>query len=199
MSQIHITDEQQAVSNVSFDRPFHLVSRAPRDLYSIYALEQPLQPGDVLTLTFAVAHTTRRLPRLATSPRSSPTTAPSSTPATSRRSATTSAVRDRRSAPPPRRAARPASKRWRPRGDPVHSRMNLFTPNADWITYHTVVSTSRRSDRDRAGLSAAHVDRARPPLLRIQHGRDAHRWIFSPISRRATRRARRSTAGRTGR
>jgi ABC-2 type transport system permease protein len=28
------------------------------------------------------------------------------------------------------------------RGDSVHSRMNLFTPNADWITYHTVVSTS---------------------------------------------------------
>src|SRR6185312_15275116 len=59
MSQIHITDEQQAVSNVSFDRPFHLVSQAPRDLYSIYQLEQPLQPGDVMTMTFSVAHTTK--------------------------------------------------------------------------------------------------------------------------------------------
>ncbi len=45
--------------SVSFDRPFHLVSRAPRDLYSIYALEQPLAPGDVVTLTFSVSHTTR--------------------------------------------------------------------------------------------------------------------------------------------
>ena len=28
------------------------------------------------------------------------------------------------------------------RGDPVHSRINLFSANSDWITYHTVVSTS---------------------------------------------------------
>ncbi len=28
------------------------------------------------------------------------------------------------------------------RGDSLHSRRNLFTPNADWITYHTIVSTS---------------------------------------------------------
>ena len=54
MSQIHLVDEQQAVSKVSFDRPFHLVSQAPRDLYSIYQLEQPLEPGEVLTMTFHV-------------------------------------------------------------------------------------------------------------------------------------------------
>ena len=29
-----------------------------------------------------------------------------------------------------------------PRGDPVQSRVNLFSPQSDWITYHTVVSTS---------------------------------------------------------
>ena len=28
------------------------------------------------------------------------------------------------------------------RGDPRESRVNLFTANSDWITYHTVVSTS---------------------------------------------------------
>ena len=42
--------------NVQFDRPFHLVSSAPRDLYSIYALDQPLAPGEVVTLTFVVAY-----------------------------------------------------------------------------------------------------------------------------------------------
>ena len=41
------------------------------------------------------------------------------------------------------------------RGDPVGSRTNLFSPESDWITYHTVVSTSDRSDRARARLSAA--------------------------------------------
>ncbi len=140
ISQIHITDEQQAVSNVQFDRPFHLVSRAPRDLYSIYALDQPLAPGDVLTLTFAVSHTSRgfrdgnELAELAYNgtffdsgffpqigydknfeiddPR--------------RR-------REEHLGPLVEMAAR---------GDPVHSRINLFTANSDWITYHTVVSTS---------------------------------------------------------
>jgi len=29
-----------------------------------------------------------------------------------------------------------------PRGEPVHSRINLFNTDSDWITYHTVVSTS---------------------------------------------------------
>ncbi len=59
ISEIHITDEQQSVSKVQFDRPFHVVSRSPRDLYTIYALEQPLAPGEVLKLNFAVSHTTR--------------------------------------------------------------------------------------------------------------------------------------------
>src|SRR6202008_2386145 len=29
-----------------------------------------------------------------------------------------------------------------PRGDPYYSQVNLFRPDSDWITYHTVVSTS---------------------------------------------------------
>ena len=45
ISEIHITDENQSVTNVKFDRPFHLVSTTPRDLYSIYALDQPLGAG----------------------------------------------------------------------------------------------------------------------------------------------------------
>jgi ABC-2 type transport system permease protein len=35
ISQIHLTDVRQSVSDVQFDRPFHLVSRAPRNLYAI--------------------------------------------------------------------------------------------------------------------------------------------------------------------
>jgi ABC-2 type transport system permease protein len=33
MSEIHLTDQHEAVSGVKFDRPFHLVSRAARNLY----------------------------------------------------------------------------------------------------------------------------------------------------------------------
>jgi ABC-2 type transport system permease protein len=36
----------------------------------------------------------------------------------------------------------PALEEMVPRGEPVHSRIDLFTTNSDWITYHTVVSTS---------------------------------------------------------
>src|SRR6185437_8323923 len=137
---VHVTDEQHAATNVHFDRPFHLVSRAARDLYSIYALEQPLAPGEVLTMTFSVAHASH-------------------------------GFRDANEAPElayngtffdagffpligydagfeiddPRRRLEEtlgALVEMAPRGDSVHSRINLFTANAYWITYHTIVSTS---------------------------------------------------------
>ena len=140
ISEIHLTDEQQSVDSVRFDRPFHLVRRAPNDLYAIYALERPLSPGEVVTLSFSVSHTTKGFrdgheppefayngtffdagyfPQLGydagfelDDPR--------------RR-------REEHLGPLVEMAAR---------GDSVHDRINLFTPHADWITYHTVVSTS---------------------------------------------------------
>ena len=139
--QIHITDEQQSVSNVQFDRPFHLVSRAPRDLYSIYALDRPLAPGDVLTLTFSVGHTTRGFRDGNEAARSSPTTAHSSTPATFPRLVTTRASRSTiRAAAAKRNLQR--WKRW-PRAESPSTPASISLPtNSDWITYHTVVSTS---------------------------------------------------------
>lgn len=140
MSQIHITDEQESVSNVSFDRPFHLVSRAPRDLYSIYELEKPLQPGEVVTMTFTVSHTTHGF-------------RDGNEPA---QFAYNGTFFDASYFPqlgydaafeiddPRRRREEQLGPlvEMAPRGDSVHSRMNLFTPNADWITFHTIVSTS---------------------------------------------------------
>jgi ABC-2 type transport system permease protein len=140
ISTVHITDQHQSVSQVQFDRPFHLVSRAPRDLYSIYALDRPLAPGEALTLTFSVGHTSR-------------------------------GFRDGNEAPefayngtffdadyfpqigynqgfeiddPRRRREQTLGplEEMAPRGEPVHSRINLFNTDSDWITYHTVVSTS---------------------------------------------------------
>ena len=140
ISQIHITDEQQSVSNVQFDRPFHLVSRARRDLYSIYALEQPLAPGDVLTLTFSVSHTTHGFKD-------------GNEPA---QFAYNGTFFDQGFFPqigydqnyelddPRRRREEHLGQleEMAPRGEPVHSRLNLFVPTSDWITFHTVVSTS---------------------------------------------------------
>ena len=59
ISQIHITNQQQSVSAVRFDCPFHVVSSSPRALYTIYQLEQPLAPGDKINLNFQVGYTSR--------------------------------------------------------------------------------------------------------------------------------------------
>jgi len=140
ISQIHISDEQQSVSNVRFDRPFHLLSRAARDLYTIYALDRPLAPGDVLTLTFSVGHTTRGF-------------RDGNEPAEFAHNGTffdsgyfpLIGYDEGFEIDDPRRRREEhlgPLEEMAPRGEPVHSRINLFSTNSDWITYHTVVSTS---------------------------------------------------------
>jgi ABC-2 type transport system permease protein len=140
ISQVHITDQFESVSQVQFDRPFHRVSASPRNLYSIYALDQPLGIGEVVTLTFAVSHTSKGFrdgneqaefayngsffgqeffPTIGYNPQIE--------------------IDD------PRRRREEhlgALEEMPERGNPRASRINLFTANSDWITYHTVVSTS---------------------------------------------------------
>lgn len=43
-----------------------------------------------------------------------------------------------------------------PRGDPMHSRINSFTKNADWISYHAILSTSG----DQVGIAPGYLERA---------------------------------------
>jgi ABC-type transport system involved in multi-copper enzyme maturation permease subunit len=140
ISEIHLTDLQETVSQVKFDRPFHRVSSSARNWYSIYGLEKPLAPGEVVTLTFAVGHTTRGFrdghepaeyayngtffdqgffPGIGYNPQAE--------------------IDD-----PRRRREEHLGEleNMAHRGDPVQSRVNLFTPNSDWITYHSIVSTS---------------------------------------------------------
>jgi ABC-2 type transport system permease protein len=139
IAQIHITDQMQSISNVQFDRPFHLVSRAPRDLYSIYQLETPLAPGDQLNLTFKVGYQSRGFrdnnerPELAYNgmffdasyfPYIGYTTNLELDDPRRRREENLGPLTDL-----PRR------------GDPWGSVTNLFTPDSDWISYRTVVST----------------------------------------------------------
>jgi ABC-2 type transport system permease protein len=140
MSQIHVTDMHQTVREVKFDRPFHLVSRSPRDAYSIYELEQPLPPGESLSMTFAVGWTSRGF-------RDGNEIA---------QFAHNGTFFDQEFFPwigyssqveldDPRRRREQhlgAQEEMAARGDEQHSRLNLFTSNSDWVTYHTVVSTS---------------------------------------------------------
>jgi ABC-2 type transport system permease protein len=139
IQQVHITDQMQSLSNVQFDRPFHLVSRAPRDLYSIYQLETPLAPGDKLDLTFKVGYQTHGFrdgnerPELAYNgmffdssyfPYIGYNSGIELDDPRRRREEKLGPLTD-----------------LPPRGDPWGSVTNIFTTDSDWISYHTVVST----------------------------------------------------------
>jgi hypothetical protein len=138
--QIHVTDAHESVSNVSFDRPFHLVSQAPRNAYTIYQLDTPLAPGEVVTMSFDVGHQTKGF-RDGNEPAQF---AYNGTffdfeyfPYIGYR--TDGEIDDPRRR---REAGLGSLEDMAPRGDPLQSRWNLFSPNSDWITFHTVVSTS---------------------------------------------------------
>ncbi len=153
ITEIHLTDQRQSVTNVRFDRPAHLVSSAPRDMYSIYALESPLAPGEIIVLTCNVGHRTRgfrdgnELPELAYN----------------------GTFFDSDYVPyigynpgveldDPRRRREehlPPLEEMAHRGDPAHSINNVFTQDSDWITYHTIVSTSA----DQIALAPGYLQR----------------------------------------
>ena len=139
--QIHITDQKQSVNHLQFDRPFHVVSSAPRNLYTIYALEQPLQPGETVTLTCNVGHQTRGF-RDGNEP---PEFAYNGTFFDSDYVPYVGYNTNIEVDDPRRRREEhlPALEEMAHRGDTVHSVNNVFFRGAsDWVTYHTVVSTS---------------------------------------------------------
>jgi ABC-2 type transport system permease protein len=138
--QIHISNQQQSVTNVEFDRPFHIVSQSPRAMYTIYALDQPLQPGDKLNMTFNVGYATHGF----RDGNERPEFAGSGTffdvgffPYIGYD------VNVELDDPRRRRDEHlPPLEELAHRGDPYWSRINLFSPESDWITYKTTVSTS---------------------------------------------------------
>jgi hypothetical protein len=140
ISEVHITDGQNSVSNVKFDRPSRIVSSAPRNLYSIYALEQPLQPGEAMQMTFNVS---------AKSPgfrdgNERPELAYNGTFFDAGYYPTIGYDTNMEIADPRRRREQhlAALEEMAPRGDAVQSLNNLFVKSSDWISFHCVVSTS---------------------------------------------------------
>jgi ABC-2 type transport system permease protein len=140
--QVHVTDQKQSVTNLKFDRPFRLVSSTPRDMYTIYALEQPLAPGETVTLTCNVGHESRgfrdgnELPELAYNG-----TFFDSDYVPFIGYNTNIELDD-----PRRRREQhlPLLEEMAHRGDSEHSVNNVFfRGESDWVTYHTTVSTSQ--------------------------------------------------------
>jgi ABC-type transport system involved in multi-copper enzyme maturation permease subunit len=138
--QIHISNTEQSVTNVEFDRPFHIVSQSPRAMYTIYALDQPLEPGDKLNMTFNVGYAARGF----RDGNERPEFAYSGTFFDVGFFPYIGYDRNTELDDPRRRRDEhlPPLEEMAHRGDPYYSRINLFSPESDWITYKTTVSTS---------------------------------------------------------
>ncbi|HXY08994.1 MAG TPA: M1 family aminopeptidase [Terriglobales bacterium] len=140
ISEIHITDQMESVPRVRFDRPFHRVSSSPRNLYSIYVLDQPLAPGDSLHMTFDVGYRSHGF-------RDGNERAELAYNGTFFDSSYFPHIGYQQSIElddPRRRREEHLGllEEMAPRGDPVQSEYNVFYKDSDWVTYHTIVSTS---------------------------------------------------------
>jgi hypothetical protein len=140
ISQIHLTDTNQSIHQVHFNRPFRLVSSSPRDLYSVYQLEQPLAPGETIELTFNVGWTSRGF-------RDGNEKAELAYNGTFFDSTYFPSIgyQQANEIDDPRRRREEHLgdlKEMAPRGDLLQSLYNLFSRDSDWISYHTIVSTS---------------------------------------------------------
>jgi ABC-2 type transport system permease protein len=151
--QIHITNQQQSVSAVRFDRPVHVVSTSPRALYTIYELDAPLAPGDKLDLTFNVGYTSRGFK----DGNERPELAYSGTFFDSGYFPTIGYDAGVELDDPRRRREEhlPEQELLPHRGDTLGAVTNLFTTESDWISYHTTVSTSD----DQIALSPGYLTR----------------------------------------
>ena len=137
---IHITNAQQGVSNVIFDRPFHRVSSSPRAMYAIYALDQPLAPGETMNMNFDVGYTSRGFK----DGNERAELAYNGTFFDVGYFPTIGYDQNLELADPRRRREEHLGPQelLPQRGDRLGSVTNIFTVDSDWISYKTTVSTS---------------------------------------------------------
>ncbi len=154
ISQIHITDTMQSVSNIQFDRPFHLVSSAARNLYSIYDLDHPLAPGDTLQMTFNVGYKSHGF----RDGNERAELAYNGTFFDSGYFPSVGYLQAFELDDPRRRREEHLGplEEMAPRGDPAQSLYNVFFKQSDWVTYHTIVSTSP----DQIAIAPGYLKRA---------------------------------------
>jgi ABC-2 type transport system permease protein len=140
ISDIHITGQRDSIDEIRFDRPTQQTLNDKAHWYSIYHLSTPLAPGDKMRMDFKCSYTSHGFkdggeraelayngsffdsdyfPYLGYT----------------RNVEIDNPVRRREEKLGP-------YQEMAPRGDDYYSQLNLFRPDSDWITYHTVVSTS---------------------------------------------------------
>ena len=163
ISRIHISDAhsaafgsidlQPSVSNVHFNRPFHMVSSSPTHVFTTYRFDTPLAPGEKLDMTFDVAHLSHGFkdgherPEFAYSG----TFFDAGYFPTIGYDAGVELDDPRR-----RREEKLGEQELLPhRGDPLGSVTNLFTTQADWISFRATVSTSDSDSEGKPQIAIA--------------------------------------------
>ncbi|HXJ96281.1 MAG TPA: M1 family aminopeptidase [Terriglobia bacterium] len=140
ISEIHISDGRESVDEVRFDRTAHVKLSDKRHFYTIYALDQPLEPGGNMRVDFRASYTARGFKDGHERPEF----------------AYNGTFFDRDYFPyigynqglelddPVRRREEKLGplEEMAPPGDPYYSNISLFTADSEWVTFHTVVSTS---------------------------------------------------------
>src|SRR5664280_1933656 len=170
ISQIHVVNSQQSISNVRFDRSFHVVSSSPRALYTIYALDQPMAPGEKMNMNFNVGYATHGFK----DGNERPELAYSGTFFDVGYFPSIGYDAGEELVDPRRRRDEhlgPVSELPH-RGDPVGSVTSLFTQDSDWISYRTVVSTAD----DQIALAPGY-----PPREWHQNGRHYYEYNMGDV------------------
>lgn len=140
IEEVLITDAQESVDEIKFDRPAEMTLRDTRHPFRIYRLAQPLAAGETMRMDFRVSKESHGFKD-----------------GNERAElAYNGTFFDRDYFPfigynqaaeldnPARRREEHlgALEEMAPRGDPYYTNVNLFSNDADWITFHANVSTS---------------------------------------------------------
>lgn len=179
ISEIHLSDAhgaafgsidlQPSISNVQFNRPFHLVTSSPTHVYTIYQFDTPLAPGEKVDMTFSVAHITRGFK----DGHERPEFAYSGTFFDSGYFPTIGYDSGVELDDPRRRREEKLGElvMLPHRDDPLGSVTSLFTAQADWINFRTTVSTSDSDSEGKPQIAVA------PGYLKAEWHKDGRHYF----------------------
>jgi ABC-2 type transport system permease protein len=140
IDEIHLTEGQESVDEVQFNRFFHNTLSDKKFFYEIYKLEQPLEPGETLEMDFRCSYASRGF----RDGNEKPELAYNGTFFDRDYFPIIGYNQDLELDEPVRRREEKLGEleEMAPRGDPYYSNLSLFTPDSEWVTFHAVVSTS---------------------------------------------------------
>ncbi|HEY2117581.1 MAG TPA: M1 family aminopeptidase [Candidatus Acidoferrum sp.] len=140
IDEIHLTESRESIDEVRFDRPFHNTLSDKKHFYEIYKLEQPLQPGESMRMDFRASYTSKGFK----DGNERAELAYNGTFFDRDYFPTIGYDQNIELDEPVRRRDEKLGEleELAPPGDPFYSNVSLFSPDSEWVTYHTVVSTS---------------------------------------------------------